>query len=280
MAPLKARANELAIGPQAKVRSVVSIPVHPPVFFNWKSRKQILDMRADQVLKNGDLLAGGTYEPNMDIFGAIEDGKPWWGLAGSAVYGRGQRSIIGQAEESRYVMNPFMLVGLNPPAQGMWFENRLSEKELQDPTFPFFWLPDSIQFDAPNARETVTYNVTDFNRKVRATGKGTGMLASQFSLVAYNARDMGFNWIWLDTGTSINVSNDNPTDSPVAISQMIHCGGTCGYPGNCNNMSPYIAEIDRCRFKALPARATVYLWRDRPGSVRQKPDFTVYIDMR
>jgi hypothetical protein len=237
-------------------------------------------MRAEQVLKNGDLLASGTYEPNMDIFGAIEDGKPWWGLAGSAVYGRGQRSIIGQAEESRYVMNPFMLVGLNPPAQGMWFENRLSEKELQDPDFPFFWLPESIQFDAANARETVIYNINEFNRRVDATGKGTGMLPTQFSLVAYNARDMGFNWIWLDTGASINVSNDNPTNAPVPISQMIHCGGSCGYPGNCNNMSPFIAQIDRCRFKALPARATVYLWRDPPGSVRQKPDFIVYIDMR
>jgi hypothetical protein len=274
-----AAANSLAVGAKAKTQ-VTAVPVNLPENFNWKSRSTILDLRSRQVRLNEALLAE-PYQPNMDIYGAIEDGKPWWGLAGSAVFGQGSHSIIGPAEESRYVMNPYMLVGLNPACGGNWSPNNLSERDLEDRNFPYFWLPQSITFDAPGAREAVQYNISEFEQRASQTGKSNGTQVSEFSLVAYNARDFGYNWIWLDTNESQNVANDTKgVDYPVRITQMIHCGGSCGYPGNCNNMSPFIKEIDRCRFTALPARAAVRLWKERPATVQQRADFTVYINMR
>lgn len=280
LAPPMLGANSLATGSAAKSRSIIAIPVNTPEFLNWKSRQDVLTLRKQQVDKFPALLEG-TYEPSGPVFNAIEDGKPWWGMAGAAVFGRGDKSIIGAAEESRFLMNPYMLVGLDSACCGMWDERKLSERDLEDAKFPYFWQPESIQFDAANSREIVTYNVSEFNRRSSTSGKAKpGWVPRQFSLVAYNARDMGFNYIWLDTKQSIRVQNDNATDRAVAIKQFIHCGGTCGYPGNCNNMSPFIAEIDRCRFLGLPARAVVNLWREEPTSVGQAPDFMVIIDMK
>lgn len=272
-------ANNLGTGAQARTRGPVNIQVNPPDFFNWKSRADILAMRSRAVAKHSSSLLSDKYEPDQGIFHAIEDGKPWWGIAGSAVYGPGQKAIIGTAEESRYVLNPYLLVGVAPAACGMWDTRRLSERDMEDPKFPFYWEPQSIQLDASKSMESVVYNITSYNSKSAATGKALpGSTPFQFSLVAYNARDFGFNYIWLNERASTRVTNDNSTNEAVQIVQFIHCGGSCGYPGNCNNMSPYMASIDRCRFTGLPARAAVYLWRDEPSSVAQKPDMVVYID--
>lgn len=61
--------------------------------------------------------------------------------------------------------------------------------------------------------------------------------------------------------------------------QFIHKGGSCGYPGGCNNMSPQTPPIDGISLDDLPAKIVVWLWRTRPDSVEVKPDFKYTIEI-
>jgi hypothetical protein len=273
--------NSLAVGSLSRAAGPVSVPLNGPAEFNWKKREEILNMRRAAIARTPQLLAH-QYQPTEDIFEQVEDGKPWWGFAGECVYGKGMASIKGFAEESRFVLNPFMLVACNPATLGIWNTSKLNPDQMNDPRFPFYWMPESLVYKPKEQTAELTYNISNYLRAVSAQ-PALATEASQlrkFSLVAYNARDMGYNFIYLDTKKSKDVENDNHPHDATFIGQFIHCGGTCGYAGGCNNMSPFIAEIDRCRLNKLPASAVIYLWKERPESVESKPDFTYYITFK
>lgn len=273
--------NSLAVGSSAKTPGPLAVPLNGPAEFNWKKREDILNMRRAAIARSPQLLSR-PYQPTEEIFEQVEDGKPWWGFAGECVYGKGMASIKGFAEESRFVLNPFMLVACNPATLGIWNSSKLNPDQMNDPRFPFYWMPESLVYKPREQTAELTYNISNYLRAVSAQ-PALATDASQlrkFSLVAYNARDMGYSFIYLDTKRSKDVENDNHPHDATFIQQFIHCGGTCGYPGGCNNMSPFIAEIDRCRLNKLPASAVVYLWKERPASVESKPDFTYYITFK
>ena len=273
--------NALALGKSAKTKASLNIALNAPVILNWKKKSDVISMRLREVQKYPQLLNGG-YKPYGPIFDPIEDNKPWWGTAGAGAFDSGQRSIEGPSEESRFLMNPYLLVGANPGSTGMWNRARLTKKEIDDPNFPFFWAPESLKIDPSKNFGIVNYNITAYQQKIEATGllRQQGIFVKRFSLVAYNARDFGFKYIYFNREKSINVQNENPSTDASFIRQMIHCGGTCGYPGGCNNMSPYMAEIDRLRITKLPARATVYLWKDEPESTDKTPDMVFLVEFR
>ncbi|MBX9690578.1 MAG: hypothetical protein K2X27_27935 [Candidatus Obscuribacterales bacterium] len=276
-----AQENVLAIGKAAKGSTATSIPLNLPVEFNYKTRAEILAMRSREVAKFPSLF-NGKYIPNNSIFGAIEDAKPWWGTAGAAVFDSGDRSMLGPSEESRFVMNPYLLVAANPGALGIWNPGLFTKTQINDPSFPFFWQPSSLKIDPLRSLGTVSYNISEFQRKIHATKMlRMPVQINRFSLVAYNARDFGYKFIYFNPDKSINVLNDNPTTEAVFIRQFIHCGGTCGCSTTCcNNMSPFIEEIDRLRITRLPARAVVYLWKESPSSIKSNPDMVFLLEFR
>jgi hypothetical protein len=99
-------------------------------------------------------------------------------------------------------------------------------------------------------------------------------------LSAYNARDFGFPYLYLDVVRSERVLPARPSREASLIRQMIHCGNSCGYPGSCcNNMSPDQPEL-RIEVSRLPAQAHFRLWRAKPASVADDADFTFVIEMR
>lgn len=53
----------------------------------------------------------------------------------------------------------------------------------------------------------------------------------------------------------------------MTIRSFVHRGGSCGYPGGCNNGSPYQAELDHILVEELPARMVLKLWRLLPEGV-------------
>lgn len=275
------KASELSIGPTAKIKSRFSVPLNLPTQFNYKTRADILSMRKKEVDKFPGLLKS-AYEPYNPIWGAIEDGKPWWGTAGACIFDSGKKSMIGPSEESRFVMNPYLLVAANPGVTGIWNPGAFSSKEMNDPSFPFFWQPEGLEIDPSRPIGVVKYNITKWHNDCIATNKLKGRVSiKRFSLVAYNARDFGFNYIYFNPEKSINVSNDIPTHDAAYIKQFIHCGGTCGCPTSCcNNMSPFMDEIDRLRITRLPARAVVYLWKEEPGDVQKAPDLVFLLEFR
>ena len=274
--------NSLAVGSAAKIKGVVNIPVNPVADFNWKTREQVLDMRRANINKFPKLLAA-PYKPYPPIWAAVEDNRPWWGTAGSGVWGAGRRSIEGPAEESRYILNPFLLVGVNPNTLQIWDGSKIKKEDLSNPSFPYFWYPESITINPEKSFGTAIYNITKYQKDIKAVGalKVPDIFPTRFSLVAYNARDFGYSYVWLNQTRSINVTNDNHSPEPVFIRQMLHCGGTCRYDvQGCNNMSPFTREIDRLRFSTLPARAVVYLWKEPPTSLKAKPDFIFVMDFK
>jgi len=273
----KSAAPEFSTAPAGTTQ----IAINPPQVFNYKRREEILDLRKKAVAAYAPKLGLTRYEPSNEIFHAVVDGKPWWGTAGAAVYGSGMKSILGPAEESRFILNPYLIVGANSATNLIWDPSRITSADIDNPNFPFFWMPATLMWDAQGKHAWVTYDVSSYTRAINQSGKlEHHSLPTEFSLVAYNARDLGYSYIWLDTLHSPNVRNNTDGAGPVHINQFIHCGGTCGYPGGCNNMSPFTAEIDRLQLIGLPAEASVKLWKDRPYGPETDADFTVTLSFK
>ncbi len=260
----------------------IVISINRPTNLNFLSKAQVLAKRK-QIVQQESKLLSKEYLPDSDIFGHIEDNRPWWGMYGTYIWGTGQRSIEGPSEESRFLLNPFLLVGANPGTALIWKPNKITDNDLKDPNFPLCWLPNSLVWYPSQALAEVGYPVSNFNQELQHRRNQLRfnpdlVKLNLFGLIAYNAWDFGFHYIYLDTAKSINIVNLNNCTHPVLIKQLIHCGNSSKYPGGCNNMSPAMPEIDRFGFTALPARACVYLWHNQPLSISQKPDFTFYLD--
>src|SRR4030095_752373 len=74
----QARANDLALGRSARTASAVDVQINPPVDLNFRTRSEILQMRQREMRKHPELM-NGSYSLSPEVFGPMEDGKPWWG---------------------------------------------------------------------------------------------------------------------------------------------------------------------------------------------------------
>ncbi len=271
--------NNLAIGNANS--PAVNIPLNEPGDLNYRTKSDILSARVKLVERFPGLLAS-PYTPS-NIFDAIEDNRPWWGMHGAFIWGPGQRSIEGAAEESRFLMNPYLLVGANSGTCLIWDTDKITDFDLNDRSFPYCWLPQSLYFYPAQGLMQATYNVSNFNQQLANHGGLLTVPVSdtiKFGLIAYNAADFGYKYIYLDLSKSLNITAPMKIDRPVLIKQIIHCGGTCQIPGGCNNMSPAQPEIDEFHCTALPARANIRLWKEQPANKDIRPDLSVYLDFR
>jgi hypothetical protein len=271
--------NTLAIGEQATVAKV-EVALQPPVELDSLSKAEVLELRKEAVARYPALLAG-DYEPAAPVF-QLGDGLPWWGMQGQFYFGPGPQSIDGPAEESRFLLNPYLLVaaefrGLSIWSDGdralAWDRARITAQDLARPDFPFYCPPSHLRWWPSAARAEVTYDVSRCLVAInRWALQPLGVAQADFDLIAYNARDMNLNYIYLSLADSQNLSKRGGVDSPVAIPQYLHPGHSCGYPGGCNNMSPHTPEIEGVSLERLPAQATIWLWDRKPRSSDQPPD--------
>lgn len=264
--------------------SEIELPLNPVSCFNQQSKAQILEQRKKTVEKFPQLIIG-KYAADPLIFDQIIDGKPWWSMEGSFVYGSGKRSTTGNSEESRFILNPFLLVAANSWSTEIWDPDKMKGNEFADPNFPFCYMPERVEINPKEKQLVVTYDITayhahllayDYCRKEKST-------ISDFGLTAYNARDFGYRYIHFDPKGSINVVNtynESNSSKVTEIKQYIHCGGSCGLASGCNNMSPAQSEIDRFRLKGLPATASFVLWRQKPADLSDKEDFKVVFQFK
>jgi hypothetical protein len=285
----KAGANELALGRKAKGSQFTSIPIEGLRAFNGITIEQLYKMRSEAANRCQNLLSD-TYEPSDAIFGMCESRKPWWGIVGMELYGPGNKASEGPSKESAYILNPYRLVSAevsNSKAFGgseiqtIWNPKAMTPADQHNPPFPLIWESGPVQFNAARAAAQVTYEVSSFNQKALKYGKYlfNPRPIMHFSLIAYNARDFNYHFIYLDPQNSLNV-RPWPPGRTVEITQFLHCGGSCGCSGGCNNMSPFIAELDHNTLLKLPARASFKLWNEEPPSVGVPADFTFIIDFK
>ena len=274
-----ALSNELALKGESKT-ATLTIPITPAQTFNYLPMKQVYKLRTDAVHRYSALL-GDSYEPSDIIFGQCEDKKPWWGIWGMYIFRAGKKSPEGPSKESMQILNPFRLVAAEANSVGMLNPETITAADMKNPNFPYLWQSGPVRFNPKTASAAVTYDVTGFNENLKnwKTRLKTDVFVNGFALIAYNARDFGFNYIYLDPQKSVNMRRWASSEA-VQIRQMLHCGGSCGFPGGCNNMSPFMQELDDNRFSKLPARAFLKLWKGEPDSVSQAPDFTYVIDLK
>ena len=267
----------------------IEIPIHPMIELDFKTREEVYALRAAAVVERDELwralqvawlpgsLQGAAvrflkpYAPLKEIFGSIMDKRPWWGIAGLVYYGPGQSAIEGASEESRFIGNPYLLVGLDYPEAFIVPRGR-SYKEVYPAPYGLIW-----SSDLKSAK--VQYDISALWRAEIGYHYGTeAELKRRLDLRAYNAHDLGFNYLYLISERSKNIVSGNSAAKAIYLRQFIHCGGSCGYPGGCNNMSPTMPALS-FTVTALPATAVMALWRKEPGSISQPPDMTFTIEM-
>lgn len=272
--------NQLAIGSRAAI-DTLTIPLAPPVELDFLDKDAVLDLRRQAVARYPQLMAG-DYEPS-EVFRWIEDGRPWWGIRGQFYNGPGPNSIAGPSEESRFIMNPYLLLhaeffGFSFYNGGRLQWNASAAAHLEAPDFPYYCPPQDLEWQPRAAHMQVSYDVSGCMARLNPyTTRPMTIADARFDLTSYNARDMNLNWIWVDYAASLNVGKDQPPAGPYKIEHYLHRGGSCGYEGGCNNMSPPSPPIDNLYLTALPARLEARLWRDEPESIGATPDMTVTI---
>jgi hypothetical protein len=275
-----ALANNLAIGPHSRMSGTLDVPINKLECFNFKKENEIINMRKMAVRQCPSLMLD-EYEPSEPIFGQIESGKPWWGFYGRYIYRKGHKSIEGPSKESPFILNPYLLVGIEGPNTSIWNPARINPAYLTRTDFPLCWNLVSLKWTPKQAKAEATYDVSKFQNQLskwQAMTTGYNILKN-FSLIAYNARDFGLDYIYVCKEESENIDNINSFNSPIRIIQMLHCGDSCGYPGGCNNMSPHVPVLDNLSFTKLPAKIQIYLWHDSPSSTKDPADmtFTIYL---
>jgi len=91
---------------------VLEIKLNPMIELDFKTRAEIYDIRKKYVAQYSQLTKE-DYVPSKAVFGAIANRKPWLGILGISYYGAGEQIIAGVSEESRFIANPFLLIGLD-----------------------------------------------------------------------------------------------------------------------------------------------------------------------
>ncbi|MCP4594805.1 MAG: hypothetical protein GY842_29080, partial [bacterium] len=157
--------NRLLIGDRAEIRETYAVVLNRPVELDFLSKADVLRFRRDAVAQHPRLI-DPDYSPSRAVFGLIEDGLPWWGNAGQYFHGPGAKSIEGPSEESRYIVNPLLLVavdlvGLSPWCGGFaWDGSRISQSELNDPNFPLYCPASALTWWPRESRAEAVYDLS------------------------------------------------------------------------------------------------------------------------
>jgi len=242
---------------------------------NGSTKKQIYDLRRHAVSLYPELIGPG-YEPSEKIFGGIVDGRPWWGLEGVYGYGEGPQSVSGFSQQGSTIANPLLLMGLaspltytfTGPRADYWTRNSAASAPV----------PHNLMWSCPTSSARVIYDVS---RYLDFTNDDSGKWRHVLWIEASNARDLGFNYLYLDPEQSKNVKKLGDTRYPARIVDHVKLSDYCGYPDGCNDMDSGGGYGMGLRVTALPATAVFKLWKGelRPDASSQA-DATFTIDLR
>lgn len=246
------------------------IELNPMIELDFKTKEEIYKIRNDAVFKYKEII-NENYAPSEDVFGGIVSNKAWWGIYGHYYYGPGNKSIEGASEESRFITNPYLLVGVKEPY--VYQMSNIVHKPIAFPPQPsnLIWRKDSSV--------VVDYNMSEYFKKMRDY-KYFRNEDKLISLVAYNARDLRLNYISIDENKSENIDVLNKSTKPKKITHYLHLGTSCGYTGGGNNQSPQFPYLDEIRVKDLPAKIYIKLWAHDPIKYESEPRIKYIINLK
>jgi len=109
--PAAATRSDVLVTGEAAPAGAVTIGLYDPIELDGMTRAEVEQLRTYYVDKHPELVR--EYTPSSAVFGQIVDGLPWWGVEGQFCDGPGERGIDGDSEEARWVINPFLLLGVD-----------------------------------------------------------------------------------------------------------------------------------------------------------------------
>lgn len=246
----------------------IPLSFNPPIEFDSMTKAQIMALRKEAVLQHQDLIEG-TYQYSAEVFDQIVDGLPWWGLKGQFCIGPGEKSIEGPSEESRFVLNPYLLLMLDA-ANAFINKDPVCFVAEPHPPVSATWYPSKKEL-------VMVYEVSRyFSQCVALHGK---FCEPKLRVDALNARDFGFSYIYFDSQKSLGVSAFDPGKSAFndvyKLRDYIHRGQSCHYTGGCNNSGPGDQVQTLFSQDYYPGQLVAFLWYQKPRHKQQAPDVTV-----
>ena len=238
-----------------------SVPIIPMSDLNGKSKSEIYVQR--KLYVENTIFKNRHYKPSEDVFGRIDETKPWLGIEALTCYGKGQNSSKGLSEESRYLNNPTMLIGLDR----VNFDEK--PKNLCSPID--YLMPVKINYSKDDNMIKVVFEVSQYK----------GELGRNFLLKGLNAKDLGFKYAYADKINNVAFikKDGNISDSIYEFKDFISVGNACGVKGGCNNGSPFQKELQYAVIN-YPADIHIKLWKKLPKNMNTKEDINYLIILK
>lgn len=237
---------------------VRTLEINPPVDLNFLDRESVFALRKEYVSRS--LFAKEDYKPeDSPVLSGIQSEKPWVGLFSEGKYLSKKFKINqGVSEESRFLNNPNVLVGLAISTV------QTCAKDEDNPALTT--LPKKLSWVPDLKTVVVEYNLSDYYKVALCEGQRTRK--HEFRLTGINARDLGYPFVYANELENITFLNEgNISSSPAELSDYIHTGGACGLEGGCNNGSPYqpnlVFYLNRLPEKAKTSMR-LKLWKKAP----------------
>lgn len=244
---------------------VIDIKVNGMRNFSGKTKADIYRIRKHYVSKS--IFKSKDYEPSEEVFGKIEDRLPWGSIFTSACdAGLKQAETKGWSEESRFIDNPAMLIGLNN------MPIRENHQARCDGTLAWL-IPYRITYSPKEKLITAYYN-------------NLQILSASYNIETINAQDFGYKYskMYPKNKTYFLDKNDNISKNIYEFRDFIHREQSCGVPGGCNNMSPYIKGYVFTPILGILGTQSFLkhsidfkLWKQKPKNSDVTPDMTYRI---
>ena len=245
---------------------VENITINQPIELSYKTKEEIYNIRKSYVEQS--IFANPNYNPSEEVFGGIESGKPW--VSTDLCYDDVEDWHVrtaGPSNHSRSLINPSLPLMIDYP----YAAADVPEEQYLCTQLPKILVPLSAKYSKADKEVEITYKTL-----IQTNG-------GAYEINGVNAKDFGYNYIYLDKSKStynINfIVNDNVSTSVKDINNFIHLGTSCRVEGGCNNLSP-----ERRDLKFTPSTVAagvsnpslyIKLWKTMPSSPYDEADLNV-----
>lgn len=246
--------------------------------YNFLSKKEIYEIRKKYVRES--IFAKEGYEPKEEIFGSIQDNKPWWGnIQCTKTESRDYfEHIQGNSKVSSLINNPNALVGLSlsylPVDDGNDKLNFCKSEFVKI-------IPSSIKYNKKDKIIVAVYDISERLLKYRVNFDGRNRRLP-IQLSGLNARDFGYQYVRaidLDNVSTFYFGKNNIDNEIKSFQDYISTGFSCRYEGGCNNICP-MQNDKTIEIRSLPSSITLKLWKKMPNNKYKKADMYYKIIFR
>lgn len=231
-----------------KNKTVIIIPNNPTSEYNYLKKTEIFKLRRMYV--QNSIFNLEKYIPTDEVFGHIEDNKPWYGLKyyNCAANAAGTEDVtLGDSEESRFINNPVNLVGIN--CGGYSIADYKNDPVCTDKIF--LNIPHITRYIPETNTIEASYTIKN---------------GHSCTLTGLNARDLGFDYVYAKNYKNLRFKNEeNISNKIYKFRDYLHTGGSCGLAGGCTNGSPRQTALEFIyEEKAPKAVIDMQLWHKKP----------------